>query len=244
MIFRKVMGNDQGALLWHVVKTARLIRSQTVLIVKKPGIIQLIFGFNFVVRNWLMYVAGVDEVGRGPLAGPVVTAAVILSRPIEGITDSKKLSVLKRKQLAMEIRERALCYAYGRAEVHEIDQLNIHHATLLAMKRAIEGLAICPGQVLVDGLYTPKMTMPCQAIVKGDSLFLEIGAASIIAKVLRDEEMEQMDAVYPGYGFALHKGYPTVVHRAALEKLGPCAIHRTSFAPVASLLSRLPVERS
>ena len=181
-----------------------------------------------------MYIAGVDEVGRGPLAGPVVTAAVILAEPIEGINDSKKLSVLKRKQLAIEIKARALCYAYGRAEVHEIDQLNIHHATLLAMKRAIDALPIRPSQVLVDGLYTPNVTMPCQAIVKGDSLVLAIGAASIIAKVLRDEEMEDMDALYPGYGFASHKGYPTAVHRAALQKLGPCAIHRMSYAPVAA----------
>lgn len=179
-----------------------------------------------------MYIAGVDEVGRGPLAGSVITAAVILAAPIEGITDSKLLTPLKRKQLALEIRERALCYAYGRAEVEEIDKLNIHHATLLAMKRAIEALSICPAQVLVDGLYTPKVTMPCQAIVKGDSLITEIGAASILAKVYRDEEMEQMDKLYPGYGFAKHKGYPTADHRAALKKLGPCAIHRRSYAPV------------
>lgn len=180
-----------------------------------------------------MYLAGVDEVGRGPLAGPVVTAAVILASPIEGITDSKKLSPSKRKQLAVEIRARALCFAYGRAEAHEIDQLNIHQATLLAMKRAIEGLSMLPSQVLVDGLYTPNVSMSCQAIVKGDSLIKEIGAASILAKVLRDEEMERMDELYPGYGFALHKGYPTAFHRAALQRLGPCAIHRRSYAPVA-----------
>ena len=180
-----------------------------------------------------MYVAGVDEVGRGPLAGPVVAAAVILSSPIEGVTDSKKLTPLKRQRLAIEIRERALCYAYGRAEVDEIDQLNIHHATLLAMKRAIEALTICPGKILVDGLYTPSVAIPCQAIVKGDSLIMEIGAASILAKVLRDEEMERMEDIYPGYGFAQHKGYPTEVHRAALKKLGPCEIHRRSYAPVA-----------
>lgn len=184
-------------------------------------------------RKIRMYVAGVDEVGRGPLAGPVVAAAVILSSPIEGVTDSKKLTPLKRQRLAIEIRERALCYAYGRAEVDEIDQLNIHHATLLAMKRAIEALTICPGKILVDGLYTPKVAIPCQAIVKGDSLIMEIGAASILAKVLRDEEMERMEDIYPGYGFAQHKGYPTEVHRAALKKLGPCEIHRRSYAPVA-----------
>ena len=179
-----------------------------------------------------MHIAGVDEVGRGPLAGPVVTAAVILASPIEGVTDSKKLTALKRQQLAIEIKEKALCYAYGRADVDEIDQLNIHHATLLAMKRAIEALSIRPGKILVDGLYTPNVSIPCQAIVKGDSLITEIGAASILAKVLRDEEMARMDDLYPGYGFALHKGYPTAVHRAALMKLGPCAIHRMSYAPV------------
>jgi ribonuclease HII len=183
------------------------------------------------------YIAGVDEVGRGPLAGPVITAAVILNEPIDGVKDSKKLSPLKRKQLAKEIRERALCYAYGRAEVHEIDTLNIHHATLLAMKRAIEALSLSPKQVMVDGLYTPNVAMPCQAIVGGDGLVLEIGAASILAKVLRDEEMEAMDERYPGYGFALHKGYPTAMHRAALIDLGPCDIHRRSYAPVAAALA-------
>ena len=171
-----------------------------------------------------MYIAGVDEVGRGPLAGPVVTAAVILREPIEGVTDSKKLTPLKRKQLAMIIQERALCYAYGRADVEEIDRLNIHHATLLAMKRAIEGLSIAPHKALIDGLYIPQVAMPCQAIIKGDSLVAEIGAASILAKVLRDKEMDEMDTLYPGYGFAAHKGYPTKTHRAALQALGPCAI--------------------
>lgn len=183
-----------------------------------------------------MYVAGVDEVGRGPLAGPVVTAAVILHRPIEGIGDSKKISALTRERLAALIRESALSYAYGRAEAEEIDQLNIHHATLLAMKRAIEGLSICPDKVLVDGLYTPNVSMSCHAIVKGDSLISEIGAASILAKVLRDKEMERMDIIYPGYGFAAHKGYPTSAHRLALQTLGPCAIHRRSYTPVQKAL--------
>ena len=183
-----------------------------------------------------MYIAGVDEVGRGPLAGPVVTAAVILAAPIDGVTDSKKLTPLKRQRLAIQIREQALCFAYGRAEVDEIDRLNIHQATLLAMKRAIEGLSICPDHVLVDGLYTPQVIMSCEAMVKGDSLSLEIGAASILAKVLRDEEMERMDELYPGYGFSLHKGYPTAFHRAALQRLGPCAIHRRSYAPVAEAM--------
>lgn len=186
-----------------------------------------------------LYVAGVDEVGRGPLAGPVVTAAVILKEPIEGVTDSKKLTPLKREKLAITIRERALCYAYGRAEVDEIDALNIHHATLLAMKRAIEGLSIPPHEVLVDGLYIPEVSMSCQPFVNGDSLIAEIGAASILAKVLRDAEMQEMDELYPGYGFGNHKGYPTAFHRAALHELGPCAIHRMSYAPVAAAYHRV-----
>ena len=183
-----------------------------------------------------MLIAGVDEVGRGPLAGPVVTAAVILKASIPGVMDSKKLTPSKRKELAVEIKKNALCYAYGRAEVEEIDRLNIHHATLLAMKRAIEALSILPDRVLVDGLYTPQVLIPCEAIVKGDGLIEAIGAASILAKVLRDAEMEAMDACYPGYGFGTHKGYPTLTHRLALTTLGPCAIHRRSYAPVAALV--------
>jgi len=182
-----------------------------------------------------MYIAGVDEVGRGPLAGPVVTAAVILEEPIKGVTDSKQLSAARRHDLALEIKEKALCFAYGRAEVDEIDRLNIHHATLLAMKRAIEGLSIVPEKVLVDGLYTPHVSSLCYAIVKGDSLVVDISAASILAKVQRDEEMIRMDALYPGYGFAMHKGYCTAMHQAALRRLGPCMIHRRSFARVVDL---------
>lgn len=181
-------------------------------------------------------IAGVDEVGRGPLAGPVVTAAVILAHPIEGLTDSKKLTPAKREKLALQIQEEALCYAYGRAEVEEIDRLNIHQATLLAMKRAIEGLKYQPDEAMIDGLYIPTVFMPCTAIVKGDELIPEIGAASILAKVLRDKEMEEMDALYPGYGFSGHKGYPTPVHRKALQELGACPIHRRSYAPVAAVL--------
>lgn len=182
-------------------------------------------------------VAGVDEVGRGPLAGAVVTAAVILKAPIEGLDDSKKLSESKRKKLSLQIKEEALAYAYGRAEVDEIDTLNIHHATLLAMKRAVEALPIQPHEVMVDGIHIPKLTIPCKAIVQGDSLIPSISAASILAKVLRDEEMEQMDALYPGYGFAAHKGYGTKVHKDALLELGPCPIHRRSYAPVAMLMA-------
>ena len=183
-----------------------------------------------------IFIAGVDEVGRGPLAGAVVTAAVILNKPIAGLADSKKLSAKKRKLLSIQIKEEAVDFAYGRAEVEEIDQLNIHHATLLAMRRAVEGLAIIPHQVLVDGLYTPQLSMPCKAIVQGDNLIPAISAASILAKVLRDEEMEAFDILYPGYGFAAHKGYPTSFHREALNRLGPCIIHRRSYALVAALL--------
>nr|WP_237762249.1 ribonuclease HII [Legionella shakespearei] len=181
-------------------------------------------------------VAGVDEVGRGPLAGAVVTAAVILKEPIEGLDDSKKLTEKKRKMLSLKIKEQAYAYAYGRAEVEEIDTLNIHHATLLAMRRAILALPVKPQSVLVDGIHIPEIDIPCKAIVQGDSLIPAISAASILAKVLRDEEMEAMDVMYPGYGFAGHKGYPTVAHRDALIKLGPCPIHRRSYAPVAALL--------
>lgn len=184
----------------------------------------------------VFYIAGVDEVGRGPLAGAVVTAAVILEHPVPGVTDSKKLTANKRRQLAEQIKQQALAFAYGRAEVEEIDRLNIHQATLLAMKRAVEGLSIVPHKVMVDGLYAPQLSLPCETVVKGDALIMQIGAASILAKVARDDEMDEMDKQYPGYGFAGHKGYPTSAHRKALLALGPCAIHRRSYAPVAALL--------
>lgn len=174
-------------------------------------------------------IAGVDEVGRGPLAGPVVTAAVILQQPIPGLKDSKKLSEKQRLILAEVIKQHALCYAYGRAEVEEIDAYNIHHATLLAMKRAVEALATTPDEVLVDGLFVPDLSIPCSALVQGDSLVAAISAASILAKVKRDQEMVQLDAFYPGYHFAKHKGYPTQIHRSALADLGPSPIHRKSF---------------
>jgi ribonuclease HII len=179
-----------------------------------------------------MLVAGVDEVGRGPLAGAVVAAAVILREPIAGLRDSKALSAKKREYLSEVIIAEAACYAYGRVEADEIDVINIHKASLLAMKRAIEALSIQPTRVLVDGLYCPEISIPCEAIVKGDTSIDEIKAASILAKVLRDEEMIRLDAEYPGYGFAEHKGYPTVKHREALKRLGPLSIHRRSFAPV------------
>ncbi|HCO4737875.1 TPA: ribonuclease HII [Legionella pneumophila subsp. raphaeli] len=182
--------------------------------------------------------AGVDEVGRGPLAGAVVTAAVILSKSIDGLADSKKLSPKQRSLLAIKIKEEALAFAYGRAEVEEIDQLNIHHATLLAMRRAVEALPIQPDSVVVDGAFTPQLNIPCKAIVQGDSLIPEISAASILAKVMRDEEMIEFDKIYPGYGFAEHKGYATPVHKEALVRLGPCRIHRRSYSPVADLISK------
>ena len=181
---------------------------------------------------WL--VAGVDEVGRGPLAGPVVTAAVILDpeKPIVGLTDSKKLTARRREVLADIIRADALAWSLGRAEVEEIDQYNILQATLLAMQRAVAALPIRPEKVLIDGNCCPILDMPAEAVVGGDALVPEIAAASILAKVTRDAEMLLFDARYPGYGFAKHKGYPTTVHLAALQKLGVLPIHRRSFKPV------------
>lgn len=182
-------------------------------------------------------IAGVDEVGRGPLAGAVVTAAVILRQPIAGLADSKKLTPKQRKLLSEQIKAEALAYAYGRAEVEEVDRLNIHQATLLAMRRAILALPVQPEMVLVDGIHLPQIDIPARAIVQGDALVPEISAASILAKVLRDEEMIALDSTYPGYGFAEHKGYGTAAHRRALLELGPCAIHRRSYAPIAALVS-------
>lgn len=183
-------------------------------------------------------IAGVDEVGRGPLVGAVVTAAVILdpNNPIEGLADSKKLSEKRRIVLANTIREKALCWALGRAEPEEIDQLNILHATMLAMQRAVAALTVQPDFVLVDGNRIPSLNIPAQAIVKGDSLVAEISAASILAKVARDEEMLLLDKQYPHYGFAKHKGYPTKLHFEMLEKYGITPFHRKSFSPVAKLL--------
>ena len=183
-------------------------------------------------------VAGVDEVGRGPLAGPVVAAAVILDprRPIDGLRDSKRLTPARREALAGLIRERALAWALGRAEVEEIDRLNILQATLLAMVRAVAGLAVPPALVLVDGNRCPDLPMPCRALVKGDDRVAAIAAAAILAKVTRDAEMAELDTRHPGYGLAAHKGYPTREHLAALERLGPSPVHRRSFAPVRRLL--------
>lgn len=187
-----------------------------------------------------IYVAGVDEVGRGPLAGPVVTAAVILDpqNPIPGLADSKKLTEKRREFLVPLIQKHALAWAMGRAEPEEIDELNILQASLLAMKRAVEALSISPEHVLVDGIHAPKLNCRVTTIIKGDQSEPAIAAASILAKVARDQEMVALDNVYPGYGFAKHKGYPTKQHQQALLSLGVTDIHRRSFAPVqAALLS-------
>ena len=194
--------------------------------------------FDPLYMNLNGYIAGVDEVGRGPLAGAVVTAAVILDpdNPVEGLDDSKKLSEKKRISLAEQIKEKALCYHIARAEHDEIDQLNIFHATLLAMKRAVDGLTIKPDRVFVDGKFCPDIAFSCEAVIKGDAKVAEISAASILAKVSRDNEMIAMEETWPGYGFARHKGYPTKVHLQALENLGITPIHRKSFKPVQKIL--------
>lgn len=189
---------------------------------------------DFVYPNAKL-IAGVDEVGRGPLVGAVVTAAVILDpeRPIAGLADSKKLSEKKRLLLAEEIKEKALAWSLGRAEAAEIDQLNILQATMLAMCRAVQGLHIQPDFVLIDGNRIPSaLNIAAQAVVKGDSLVAEISAASILAKVARDQEMLLLHQKYPQYGFDRHKGYPTKLHLEMLEKYGILAEHRQSFAPV------------
>lgn len=178
--------------------------------------------------------AGVDEVGRGPLAGDVVAAAVILdpARPIAGLNDSKKLTEKRREALFVEIREKALAYCVARASVAEIDQLNILQASLLAMTRAVQGLATQPEHVWVDGNKIPRWSYPAEAVVKGDARVAAISAASILAKVTRDRELVALDARYPAYGFAGHKGYPTAEHLAAIEKHGITPHHRQSFGPV------------
>ena len=182
--------------------------------------------------------AGVDEAGRGPLAGPVVAAAVILDdlNPIHGLAGSKKLTPLRREKLYDEIRAKALCCSIAQASVEEIDSLNILQATMLAMKRAVEGLRLKPNKVLVDGNRLPTLGILAEAIVKGDALVPAISAASILAKVYRDRWCEAYHLEYPQYGFAGHKGYGTAVHLAALREHGACPQHRKSFAPVAEVL--------
>lgn len=188
-------------------------------------------------------IVGVDEVGRGPLCGPVIAAAVILNpaRPIDGLNDSKKLSEKRREELFGVICDNALAWSLGRADVAEIDELNILHATMLAMQRAVEDLSVKPELAYIDGNRCPKLSCRAEAIVKGDSRVPEIAAASIIAKVTRDREMLVMDQDWPGYGIAQHKGYPTELHLESLRKRGPAPIHRRSFKPVRKLLDSDPV---
>jgi ribonuclease HII len=183
------------------------------------------------------FVCGVDEAGRGPLAGPVVAAAVILdpARPIAGLNDSKKLSEKRRDELALAIRAQALAWSVAEASVEEIDRLNILHATMLAMQRAIAGLAVRPERALVDGNRCPRLDIPVEAVVKGDGKIAAIAAASILAKTVRDAGMRALDVAYPQYGFARHMGYPTAAHCRALQEHGPTPVHRRSFGPVAQL---------
>ncbi len=194
--------------------------------------------FNFVTDKRL--IAGVDEVGRGPLAGPVVAAAVILDpkNPIDGLADSKKLSKKQREKLYDEIKSKALAWSIARAEATEIDELNILQASLVAMSRAVAALPISPEHVLVDGNKLPEINCSAEAIIKGDEKIPAISAASIIAKVARDREMDEMDIEYPGYGFSKHSGYPTKIHLQALQELGVTPIHRRSFGPVRRQLER------
>ena len=179
-------------------------------------------------------IAGVDEAGRGPLAGPVVAAAVILNPrcTIDGLRDSKQLSPQRRMQLAGEIKLRCIAWAVAWADHGEIDSINILQASLLAMARAVQALAVTPVKVLVDGNRCPDIPLPVEAVVKGDTKIAAISAASILAKVERDAAMLQFDGLFPGYGFAVHKGYPTPGHLSALNERGPCSIHRQSFGPV------------
>ncbi len=190
------------------------------------------------MRRTRILVAGVDESGRGPLAGPVVAAAVILPKPssIEGIRDSKLLPAERREQLATLIRKRAVAFAVAAAEVAEIDALNILRASLLAMSRAVAALEVAPQRVVVDGNRVPEVACEARAVVGADRSVPQVSAASILAKVARDAMMGELDRRYPEYGFARHKGYATQAHREALERYGPCPVHRRSFAPVRAAL--------
>ena len=202
-----------------------------------PSQVQFVQGLEELVQMSPAYreecLAGVDEVGRGPLAGPVYAAAVVLdpANPVRGLQDSKKLSEKRRQQLDLDIRGKALGFFIARAEVEEIDEINILQASLLAMQRAVTGLDTPVDFVLVDGNRLPELPYPAEAMVKADTRVDVVKAASIIAKVARDKEMQRLDALYPGYGLARHKGYPTVAHLQALKHHGPSPIHRKSFAP-------------
>ncbi|MBA2690582.1 MAG: ribonuclease HII [Burkholderiales bacterium] len=186
----------------------------------------------------MKYLCGTDEAGRGPLAGAVYAAAVVLNRrrPIAGLDDSKKLTPQRREELAELIRERAVVWAVAVATVQEIDSINILRASLLAMQRAVEALAMAPCELLVDGIYCPQVKMPARAIIGGDACIPQISAASILAKVARDAEMCRLASHYPNYGFEHNKGYPTPEHLEALQRFGATEIHRRSFAPVAAVL--------
>jgi ribonuclease HII len=190
------------------------------------------------MQNSINLICGADEAGRGPLAGSVYAAAVVLdpARPIVGLADSKKLTAKRREALAILIRERAMSWSVATASVEEIDSINIFRASLLAMQRAVESLSIAPHELLVDGLHCPRVKMSARAIVKGDATVPEISAASILAKVARDEEMIALATRYPEYGFERNKGYPTPDHLEALQRFGATEIHRRSFAPVAAVL--------
>lgn len=195
---------------------------------------------NIDISTTTKLIAGVDEAGRGPLAGPVVAAAVILdgNREIEGLADSKTISEKTRLKLADQIRQNSIAWSIAQVEHEEIDKLNILNASMLAMQKAVMGLDLEPDHVQVDGNRCPQLNCSVEAIIKGDSLIKAIGAASILAKVSRDAIMVKMDERYPGYGFAKHKGYPTKQHKDALARLGVCEIHRQSYAPVRKFLSR------
>lgn len=194
----------------------------------------------------LVHIAGCDEAGMSPLAGPVVAAAAILRRDdlVRGVDDSKKLSPEERDELAAEIKARAVAWAVGICTHAEIDAMNIYRAGLLAMRRALEGLSIRPDHVLMDARRVPEFTVPQTPIIKGDALSITIGAASILAKTSRDRMMVELDAQYPGYGFSAHKGYPVASHVEALRKLGPCEVHRRTFAPVREVIDGGPRQRS
>jgi ribonuclease HII len=192
----------------------------------------------------VVHVGGVDEAGMAPLAGPVVAGACILPRDYRprGIDDSKQLDAAERERLAEDIKRNAICWAVGRAEVEEIDTINIYRAGLLALRRAVEALGRCPDHLLVDARKLPELRIPQTPIIHGDALSLTIAAASILAKTTRDAQMAELDLVHPGYGFVRHKGYPTAEHFDALRRLGACPIHRRSFQPVRVALGLEPVQ--